>query len=112
MQAVVVTVVGQRRSWRHVERPDLPITTNLSRQIATREAMGQLRLPHLRRGFALRVASDYAGQDRRLVYRLISFIVTDDVSLRPWNIAREQIRARYLPHDERLSFKGLRFRCC
>src|SRR5215211_7163609 len=105
---MVLHIVGRPRNWRHRVSLDLPVTSGLSRRIETMERLGQIQLPNLRRGTPLRVASDYAGQDPRLTYRVLSFVITDRLSLLQWREARGQIRRRYLRHNEHLSFKGLR----
>src|SRR5262245_33027752 len=96
------------QNWRHVDREDLGVTNGLSLRIGSMEALGEIQLPNLRRGYPLRIASDYAGQDVRLHYRVLSFLIVDRLSLLKWDLARRTIRDRFLSSGETISFKSLR----
>jgi hypothetical protein len=98
----------ERRKWRHFPGQDLPVTTGISRTINGMDLLGKAELPDLRRSRPTRIASDYVGQDKRLKYRVTSFVIVDRPSLLNWAESTRAIRRRFLPNGEHISFKTLR----
>ena len=71
------------------------------------ECRGSLRLPDLRTGAVMLVASDYGGQHNTAKYESLSFVFANLEESGAWNYRREELRSEFLPDGRRMSYKNL-----
>ncbi|SRR5581483_8440178 len=90
--------------WTNVE--GLGLATTISNLIQQWDVQFN-RLPDLREASDIFISSDYSGDHRGSLYRVISFLIADARSWKTWESERKTVRALHLLDGRRMSFKSL-----
>ena len=95
--------------WNAPERPcEAPFMELISEVIRNRELAAPDLLPNLQNSADLVLASDYAGEHQHSQFQVLGYLLADgSESIPSWDEARKDVRAKFLPDNRRIEFKGL-----
>ncbi len=87
--------------------PDVGILSHVSDGLARLDLARPTFLPDLRQAPDLLAVSDYSGEHPGARYDVLSCLVADPGSLAEWDLARQQVRTKWLGDGRRVAFKSL-----
>jgi hypothetical protein len=93
--------------WNSLENPDLGFMVIFNDVMKNLAARSPHRLPNIRIGQKIFIASDYSGQHDLAHYETFSFLFADLRHWRQWEERRIRVRQQYLADGRRMAFKNL-----
>ena len=95
--------------WTVPEKPcNAPFMDLISKVIHEREWTDPDLLPNLKDSAELVLASDYTGEHKNSQFQVLGYLLADGSrSIPAWDRSRKTLRAKLLPDNRRIEFKGL-----
>jgi hypothetical protein len=93
--------------WNSLNNPDLGLMIVFNDIMKNLAARSPHRLPDLRSGQTIFIASDYSGQHDLAYYETFAFLFADLQYCAQWEEGRRRVRQKFLADGRRMAFKNL-----